>query len=77
MKLKQIIQHTASAGETFDLLAYKYLGDEKKDYLITEYNDPLAEYLVFEGGETVNIPIYEADVLNDKTLAPWRRVTDD
>lgn len=76
MILERLITHTALAGETFDMLAYKYYGDEMKDYLITEYNDPYAWYLTFDGGEQITIPIYRVPRFDDPTLAPWRRDTE-
>jgi hypothetical protein len=47
-----------------------------KDYLITEYNDPYAGYLTFDGGERITIPIYRVPRFDDPTLAPWRRDTE-
>ena len=68
-----LIYPTALTGETFDMLAHKYYGNDFMDCAITPYNDPYADCLVFEGGEVIRIPVFSEETVSDASLAPWRR----
>ena len=47
---------TAAQGQTWDMLAKIYMGDEifTKDVMLA--NSDKSDITIFEGGETVNIP---------------------
>lgn len=53
---------TAKANETWDMLAYRFLGFEffAKDIMLE--NQHLADVVIFEGGEKVNIPEFDKDI---------------
>lgn len=57
-----MIIHTARANETWDMLAYKYLGFEyfAKDIMLV--NQHLHDVAIFEGGEQVSIPEFDKDI---------------
>ena len=65
-------KHTAKCGDTFDILALKYYEDEFMASYIIEVNTRYQNVIVFEGGEVLNIPVFDT-LENDETLAPWRR----
>ena len=64
--------HIASAGESFDSLAFDYYGDEFMANKLMENNHIHVEKIVFEGGEKLSIPVYD-DIESTETLAPWRQ----
>ena len=64
--------HTAAAGETFDSVAFDYYGDEFMADKLMKENSIYIKTIVFKGGETLRIPIYD-DIESTETLAPWRR----
>lgn len=66
--------HTVSAGESFDLIALKYYGNEfMADKLMQQKeNKHYINVITFGGGEILTIPIYD-DIESKETLAPWRR----
>lgn len=66
------IDKIAQAGDTFDSLALAAYNEETMATYIMRANPDLVDLLVFEGGESVKIPILEA-VETPDTLPPWRR----
>ena len=65
-------KYIAQKGDTWDILAFKFYEDEFMASNIMESNVGLQDLIVFEGGEQVNIPIFDT-LENTETLAPWRR----
>lgn len=66
------IKHTATAGETWDSIAFSYFADEFKADAIIKANIRYKDVLIFEGGEVLTIPQDEETTAAD-TLPPWRR----
>lgn len=64
--------HIAAAGETFDSVAFDYYGEEFMADKLMKENSIYIKTIVFTGGETLKIPIYD-DIESTETLAPWRR----
>ncbi len=59
-------------GEMWDSIAYKLYGDEKKATDIIAVNPRLADYIMFNGNETIFLPD-NVETVDTSTLAPWRR----
>lgn len=59
-------------GDTFDLLALRYLGEEKLASQIIKANPDHCGTLIFEAGVELLIPDTAA-VVRPETLPPWRR----
>lgn len=66
--------HTTVAGDTFDMLALRYLGHEKLASAIIEANLDYCDVLVFDAGVKLNIPSAVSSTMPE-TLPPWRRST--
>ena len=64
--------YTCRAGESFDLLAGQFYGYETMEDVIVAANPDLADVLLFDGGEVIDLPIVER-VETPDTLPPWRR----
>lgn len=61
----------AANGDTWDSIAYKYLGDEFQCDLVMEANARhYSDVLVFDGGERLQIPDEIVSVSNI-IKAPW------
>ncbi|WP_457635780.1 tail protein X [Persephonella sp.] len=64
------MEYTAKAGDRWDTIAYRFLGDAKKTGLLVEKN-PHLNVLEFSGGERIYIP----DVIEEKPkeveTLPW------
>lgn len=65
-------KHIAKKGETPDMLALRYYSDEFMASYILEVNKQYQDVMIYEGGETIYIPVFDT-LENDETLAPWRR----
>lgn len=65
-------KHIAAAGESFDSVAYAYYDNEFMADKLMKANTKYVRTVVFVGGETLQIPIYD-DIESTETLAPWRR----
>lgn len=66
------IEHKCIRGDMYDALALKYYNEETLAYIIMKANREYGDTVVFEGGETLRIPvIYGAPT--PETLPPWRR----
>lgn len=59
-------------GDTFDMLALLYLGEEKLASQIMKENPDHCGTLIFEAGVELSIP-EAAAVVHPETLPPWRR----
>ncbi len=57
-------------GDTWDMIAYKVYGDEKRAGFLMEQNLLLIDYLVFPGGVTLATP--EPPEEADDDLPIWR-----
>lgn len=66
--------HTTVAGDTFDILALRYLGHEKFASAIIQANLDYCDVLVFDAGVRIIIPNSATTALPE-TLPPWRRST--
>lgn len=66
------IEYTAQGGDTFDSIALAAYNEERMATTIIAANPDLSDLLIFEGGESVQIPIVEK-VQTPDTLPPWRR----
>ena len=64
--------YTCRAGESFDLLAGQAYGQEVMASTIIAANPDLADVVLFEGGEVIDLPTVER-VESPDTLPPWRR----
>ena len=72
-------EHKTIAGERWDLLAYRYYGDQHKMKVILEANrhlilDDLAvPPLLLPQGVVLKIPVIEEEASNSDLLPPWKR----
>ena len=64
--------YACKAGESFDLLAGQAYGQETMAGAIIKHNPDLCDVVLFEGGESIDLPLVEA-VESPDTLPPWRR----
>lgn len=64
--------YVTKAGETFDLLALREYGEERRANYIMEANLEYCDVLIFDAGVTLTIPIIETTDI-PSTLPPWRR----
>lgn len=72
MKVKGYLIYTTSEGDTWDLIALKFLHEERKMTLIMDANPFLRKNVIFDAGVKVMIPVFEEN-LSKESLAPWRR----
>lgn len=72
-------EHVTAEGDRWDLLAYRYYGDQHKQSLILEANRGLyldgllTPPLLLPHGVRLRIPVIAADSANDDLLPPWKR----
>ncbi len=64
--------YACRAGESFDLLAGRAYGQEVMASTIIAANPDLCDVVLFEGGESIDLPLVER-VESPDTLPPWRR----
>ena len=61
-------------GDTWDLIAYKVLGNEQYFHKILRANLKLIDVSIFPSNIPIIIPDIEIDtVIVDKSLPPWKR----
>ena len=63
--------YTTTAGDTWDMIAYRFYGNE---YNMTELQNANTQYLgvvVFDAGVVINIP--EIEIPEAGGLPPWKR----
>lgn len=72
MEIVGYTTYTAAAGESFDSIALKFYSNEFMADKLMKENPRYVNMLIFKGGETLQIPIYD-DIESTETLAPWRR----
>lgn len=63
--------YTTIQGDTWDMIAKKVYGDEKKLDVLMAANFDSLDYVVFPAGVAVNIP--ELDGQADSDLPEWRK----
>lgn len=71
--------YPCSAGETFDSVALLLYGDEKYAAEILNANPHLCTIPIFNGGETLLLPVIEVpedgdEEINMPDTAPWKEV---
>lgn len=64
-------KYTTIAGDMWDSVAYKTMGDEAYTDKIMKANPKFRRLFVFPAGITLNIP--EPDVKKSAGLPPWKR----
>jgi phage tail protein X len=69
----QYITHITSAGERWDLLAWRYYGDATIYSPIIMANPSIPIEPAFEAGLTIAIPIIQLSTPQNSNLPPWKR----
>lgn len=75
----EFYEYTTIAGDRWDLLAYRYYGDQNKQTIILEANrrlflaDLAVPALVLPQGLKLVIPVIEEEATNADLLPPWKR----
>lgn len=69
--------HICAANESFDGIALMIYGDERYAADLMNANPDYCGMSVFNGGETLRLPVVEADESDDEsamanTNAPWK-----
>lgn len=65
--------YVCSQSETFDRVALIIYGDEKYSADIMNANPSLCEKLVFDGGESLELPVVEIPETDSAPIiAPWK-----
>ena len=75
----EYFEHTTEAGDRWDLIAYRYYGDQNKQTLLLEANRRL--YLhelavpppILPAGVVIKVPVIVAAPANYDVLPPWKR----
>lgn len=79
----EFYEYTTIAGDRWDLLAYRYYGDQNKQTIILEANrglflsDLAVPALVLPQGLKLVIPVIEEEATNTDLLPPWKRENPD
>lgn len=68
-------EYETRQGDTFDELALQFYNDELLAHLIIDFNPQYSDYLVFDEGINLRIPIYEMQQ-SAETLPPWKQETE-
>ncbi|HUA36670.1 MAG TPA: tail protein X [Candidatus Binataceae bacterium] len=71
MATSQFIAHITSAGERWDLLAWRFYGDPTEYSPIIMANPSVSIEAVFEAGITIYIPILNP-TSTPANLPPWK-----
>lgn len=66
------MKYKTVSGDTFDKIAFKHYGDEKRALDIIEANIKYADTLIFQSGIDLSIPEIE-ETFNSSNLPPWKR----
>jgi len=64
------MEYVARAGDRWDTIAYRFLGDAKKVGILLEVN-PNLNILEFEGGERIYIPELIEEKPEEVETPPW------
>jgi len=73
MASPQFITHVTSAGERWDLIAWKYYGDPTLFGPIVMANPKVVIEPVFEAGLVIAIPILQQATVVTLDLPPWKQ----
>jgi len=65
--------HKTSYGETFDMLAKRYYGNEKLMHIIINANPEYRKKIFFDGEFEIIIPDLPEDTNIEEVTAPWKR----
>lgn len=72
-------EHTTINGDRWDLLAYRYYGDQHKQSVLLEANrdlflDPVVvPPMILPSGLVLKIPVLEDTEIDETNLPPWKR----
>jgi phage tail protein X len=66
------ILHVTTAGERWDLLAWRYYGDPTDYSLIIMANPNVAIEPVFDAGISIAIPLQQKSLVGPAYLPPWK-----
>lgn len=69
----QFISHITTAGERWDLLAWRYYGDATAYSPIIMANPSTPIEPVFEAGLIIAIPLIQLSASANLNLPPWKR----
>lgn len=64
------IEYITKQGDTWDMIAKKVYGNEKRMDFLMQNNRKLLEYFIFPAGVILNVP--ELPEKLDADLPPWR-----
>jgi len=64
-------EYITLGGDTFDSIALDFYNNEKLSSVIIQANPEYRKVLIFQGGETLKIPIIEQTA--PSSLPPWKR----
>lgn len=67
-------EYVCRAGESWDLLAGQAYGHEVMASVIIQANPEMADVVMFDGGEVIQLPLVDV-VESPSTLPPWRRAS--
>ena len=67
-----VILHVTTAGERWDLLAWRYYGDPTDYSPIIMANPNVAIEPVFEAGVSIAIPLQQKSLTGPAKLPPWK-----
>lgn len=72
-------EHVTREGDRWDMLAWRYYGDQHLQTVILEANRGLyvdglvTPPAILPHGVTLRIPVIEAQATNEASLPPWKR----
>ena len=72
-------EHKTKEGDRWDLLAYRYYGDQHKQTILLEANrhlfiDPLiVPPMILPSGMVLKIPVIDEIDIDESNLPPWKR----
>ncbi|HLX06015.1 MAG TPA: tail protein X [Candidatus Binatus sp.] len=69
---KQFILHVTTAGERWDLLAWRYYGDPTDYSPIIMANPNVAIEPVFDAGISIEVPVLQKCAVVSINLPPWK-----
>lgn len=68
----RLILHVTTAGERWDLLAWRYYGDPTDYSAIIMANPNVAIEPVFDAGISIAIPLQQKSAMATANLPPWK-----
>ena len=63
-------EYTTSQGDTFDIIAFRVYGDEKKMGELLKANPKHRHTVIFSANETIKVPAIET--ASTAPLPPWK-----